>query len=208
MNGVDILELDHLAVVTRDLNEGRAVVEAELGVVLQPGGQHARFGTHNLLLGLADGLYLEVIAIDPEAPDPGVARWFDLDQRQGVARLGNWICRSNDLSAMLSRFPEAGAPVALSRGDLNWRMAVPRDGRLPFDNCFPALMQWECAAHPAVGLTPSGCRLLRLIVAHPEAAELSAQLQPVLTNERIVFEVGSPGLKAEIMTPSGLRVLE
>ena len=75
-----MLQLDHLAVAARDLDEGRAVVEAALGVTLQRGGRHARFGTHNLLLGLEDGLYLEVIAIDPDAPGPDEARWFDLDR--------------------------------------------------------------------------------------------------------------------------------
>jgi len=203
-----MLELDHLAVVADGLEAGRAAVEETLGVALQPGGAHAYFGTHNLLLGLEDGLYLEVIAVDPEASDPGVTRWFDLDRMQGAPRLGNWICRSDDLEAMVARFPEAGAQVTLSRGDLNWRMAVPRDGRLPFGNCFPALMQWDCATHPAARLAASGCRLQRLVVAHPDSAELAAQLAPVLADERVAFEPGAPGLRAEIMTPSGLRVLE
>jgi len=41
-----------------------------LGVPFQPGGRHDVFGTHNALLGLADGLYIEAIAIaiDPDAP--------------------------------------------------------------------------------------------------------------------------------------------
>ena len=206
-NGGNMLEFDHLAVVACDLDEGRAAVEETLGVALQPGGQHAYFGTHNLLLGLDYGLYLEVIAVDPEAPDPGVTRWFDLDRVAGDPRLGNWICRSDDLEGELARFPEAGAPVPLARGDLKWRMAVPQAGRLPFDNLFPALMQWDCAAHPATRLPASGCVLQRLVVSHPDAAELSTRLAPVLTDDRVVFEAGAPGLMAEVMTPSGLRVL-
>ena len=42
----------------------------------------------------------------------------------------------------------------LSRGDLRWQMAVPGDGILPFDNMFPALMQWH-SPHPAAQLTLS-----------------------------------------------------
>lgn len=202
-----MLQLDHLAVVASDLREGCAAVEETLGVAMQPGGQHAHFGTHNQLLGLEDGLYLEVIAVDPNAPDPGVTRWFDLDRMEGAPRLGNWICRSDDLNAAVARFPQAGRPVALARGDLNWRMAVPDTGRLPYDNLFPALMQWDCAAHPAERLAPSGCRLQRLVVAHPEAGELAAQLAPYLTDERVVFETGAPALMAEIVKPSGLRFL-
>jgi len=203
-----MLRLDHLAVAARDLEEGRAAVEAALGVRLQPGGQHAHFGTHNLLLGLEDGLYLEVIAIDPEAPAPEGARWFDLDRFDAAPRLQTWICRSDDLGSALVRYPQAGAPVALARGDLRWRMAVPRDGRLPFDGVFPALMQWECDAHPAERLTASGCGLARLVVRHPQAGRLADMLGPDLSDARVVFEIGAPSLRAEITTPGGLRVLE
>jgi len=207
MIGGGMLELDHLAVVACDLDEGRAAVEEALGVALQPGGRHAYFGTHNLLLGLEGGLYLEVIAVDPDAADPCVTRWFDLDRMAGEPRLGNWICRSDDLGKEVERFPEAGRPVSLERSDLKWRMAVPQTGRLPFDNVFPAIMQWDCSAHPAERLTASGCVLQRLVVAHPRADELSSWLAPVLTDARVVFEAGAPSLMAEVMTPSGLRAL-
>jgi hypothetical protein len=30
--------------------------------------------------------------------------------------------------------PGTGIPVDLARGDYRWRMAVPADGRLPFDS--------------------------------------------------------------------------
>lgn len=202
-----MLRLDHLAVAARDLDEGRAAVEAALGVRLQPGGQHAHFGTHNLLLGLEDGLYLEVIAIDPEAPDPEGARWFDLDRFDAPPSLQTWICRSDDLGGALVRHPQAGDPVALARGDLRWRMAVPRDGRLPFDGVFPALMQWEGDAHPAERLIASGCGLVRLVVRHPQAGRLADMLGPELRDDRVVFETGAAGLRAEISTPGGLRVL-
>lgn len=203
-----MLELDHLAVAAETLEAGRAHVEAALGVALQAGGQHAHFGTHNLLLGLEDGLYLEVIAVDPAAPTPAVARWFDLDRFRGGPRLGTWICRCADLEAALALSPaSAGAPVDLARGDLRWRMAVAADGRMPFGGAFPALIQWQ-GAHPAARLAPSGCRLRRLIVQHPEAAALRAALGPVMSDPRLQIEAGSTmALLAEIETPSGLRVL-
>ena len=61
-----MLTLDHIAVACTDLAEGTAWAEERLGVKMQTGGKHARYGTHNTLLGLADGLYFEVIAIDPD----------------------------------------------------------------------------------------------------------------------------------------------
>lgn len=201
-----MLELDHLAVAAETLEDGREAVEAALGVPLQPGGQHAHFGTHNMLLGLEDGLYLEVIAVDQSAPKPGYARWFDLDRFEGFARLTTWICRSDDLAAHVSAQPQAGVPVALARGDLKWRMAVPENGQLPYDHVYPAVMQWDSAGHPAARLVPSGCRLKHLVVSHPEAGALRRDLQ-ALDDARVVFEEGDAALRAEIDTPFGLRVL-
>ncbi len=83
--------LDHIAVSGTTLPEAVAAVEEALGVRMQPGGEHAVFHTHNALLGLADGLYLEAIAINPDAPVPERPRWFDLDRFAGPARLTNWI---------------------------------------------------------------------------------------------------------------------
>lgn len=202
-----MLALDHLAVTAETLEEGRLRVEEMLGAALQPGGRHAHFGTHNALLGLDDGLYLEVIATDPEASAPDCPRWFDLDRFAGAPRLGAWICRTGALEPAIDRFPGAGKPVALERGALRWRMAVPHDGVLPYDNLFPALIEWQGALHPAASLRPSGCSLARLIVSHPEASAMASALAPVLADDRLCFETGSPGLRAEIATPSGLRIL-
>ncbi|HMB14182.1 MAG TPA: VOC family protein [Roseovarius sp.] len=201
------MRLDHLAVAAESLDEGRAVVEAALGLALQPGGRHAHFGTHNLLMGLEHGLYLEVIAVDPEAPAPAWPRWFDLDRFHGAPRLSNWICAVDDLEAAIARSPEAGVAVDLARGDLRWRMAVTAEGVLPFDNRFPALIEWQAGGHPSARLAVSGARLERLIVAHPEAQALRAELSD-LSDPRVVFEPGAPGLRAEIATPHGVRVLE
>lgn len=199
------MRLDHLAVAGETLEAAAGAVEAALGVPMLPGGRHDLFGTHNALLALRPGLYLEAIAVDPAAPVPARPRWFDLDRFAGRARLCNWICRVDDLDAALAALPvAAGTPVALTRGALAWSMAVPDDGCLPFDNLFPALIQWQGARHPAAMLGDSGLELVRLVVSHPEAAELS-RLLPV--PDRVVFEPGAPGLAAEIATPGGLRVL-
>ncbi|WP_375255113.1 VOC family protein [Yoonia sp.] len=78
-----MLILDHLAVAGTSLEEGTASVEDRPGVPLQVGGKHRRFGTHNTLLGLADGVYLEVIAKDPDAVPEAGRGWFGLDQFTG-----------------------------------------------------------------------------------------------------------------------------
>lgn len=203
------MELDHIAVVANTLEEAVNHVESALGVSLQAGGQHAVFGTHNRLLGLADGLYLEAIATDPAAAPIGRARWFDLDRFSGPPRLSNWICSTSDISSSLTRLgPKAGQEVALARGDLRWVMAVPENGIMPFDNMFPALIKWRSPVHPSAMLADAGCVLRRLVVSHPEAARLRTEITVELRDPRVVFEAGPAGLRAEIDTPNGLRVLQ
>lgn len=205
-----MLTLDHLAVTAETLAAGVAAVEDRLEVRLSPGGRHPAMGTHNALLRLGPGLYLEVIAIDPDAPAPGRPRWFDLDRFAGPPRLTNWIARCDDLEAVLARAPEgSGQPMALERGNLRWRMAVPADGRLPFDGLFPALIAWQGSAHPAALLPETGCRLAALELHHPRAEDLRHALTGLIDEPRIALHAAPvPALRAVIDTPSGRRVLE
>ncbi|MEM9968968.1 MAG: VOC family protein [Pseudomonadota bacterium] len=202
------MQLDHLAVAGLTLDGATAHAEQALGLPLELGGEHAVFHTHNALLGLADGLYLEAIAVNPAAPAPGRARWFDLDRFQGAPRLSNWICRCTDLDATLASLPEGfGTPVDLKRGDLRWRMAVPEDGILPFDNCAPALMAWEGATHPAQRLRTSDARLKTLTVSHPQAATLRDMLAPHFVDARLRFETGPAKLIAAFDINGVQRIL-
>lgn len=207
-----MLTFDHFAVAAETLDEGVEAVEAALGVALGPGGKHARMGTHNRLMGLGD-VYLEVIAIDPEGKAPGRPRWFDIDNFSGAPRVTNWIVRTGDLQAAVAAAPAgAGVPMQFERGDLRWQMAVPEDGRLPFANAFPAMIEWQGAAggaqHPARRLEDVGCRLKRFEIAHPEAEALRATLAPLIADLRVVVVPGpAPRMRAEIETPHGLRVL-
>ncbi|PIL18515.1 hypothetical protein P775_18245 [Puniceibacterium antarcticum] len=201
--------LDHIAVLGETLDEAAVYVETALGLPLLPGGKHEHYATHNRLLGLADGLYLEAIAIDPAAPPKSYPRWFGLDGFSGRPRLDKWICRVEDLDAALKRLPRAGLPVRLSRGTLEWSMAVPADGQLWFDGLFPALIQWHSPVPPGTSMDTGGPELQRLRVCHPEADELRQILQPVLADGRVSFERGdAPGLVADFVTKAGRRILQ
>ena len=203
-----MLRFDHLAVSALTLAEGVAAVENALGVPLSGGGQHAHMSTHNRLLSLGD-IYLEVIAADPAAPSPAWPRWFDLDHFTGPPRLTNWIAACDNLDVEVATSPAGtGTPVALSRGDLRWRMAVPADGRLPYDGCFPALISWQGALHPAALLPDQGVRLLRLDITHPDAAALKVQLKNRFSDPRVVFDTGpEKSMRATFSTPHGMRFL-
>jgi hypothetical protein len=203
-----MMRLDHLALSALTLQDGVAHVEAALGVTLAPGGQHPHMATHNRLLGLGD-VYLEVIAADPSAQRPAWPRWFDLDRFSGAPRLTNWVAACDDLAAELAAGPEGlGLPVALSRGNLRWTMAVPPTGRLPFDDAFPALIRWDGTVHPVQRLPDAGVRLLRLDIVHPQAAALRKALSGRLQDTRVVIVQGpEKALQASFSTPAGTRRL-
>lgn len=202
------LKLDHIVVSATRLQDGIDYVEHALGVKMAPGGKHAAMGTHNALLGLGD-TYLEVIAIDPEAPKPDHPRWFDLDNFAGTPRLTNWVAQTTDLAGALALAPPGiGVPMPLSRGDLHWTIAVSPEGTLPFGGAFPGLIDWGDAAHPSGRLPDVGCRLHSLTVSHPQGAGLSAALAMLGGGLGNWVETGPMGFAAMIETPEGQRGLE
>ena len=207
---MSLLQIDHLAICAETLAEGVSYVEDRLGVSMDQGGQHAFMGTHNRLLSLGPGVYLEVIAINPDAAPPDRPRWFDMDHFKGPPRLTNWICRTDDLPRALALAPPGiGRAIAAARGDLRWQMVVPDDGKLPFDGACPALIAWDGNAHPAKALHDRNCRLQALEIQHPAAKELLSYLRPMLDLTGISIQQGpDKRLSTTIETPGGIRVLQ
>ncbi len=202
------MELDHIAIAGETLAAATEHCEASLGVPFQKGGEHAVYGTHNTLLGVLDGLYVEAIAVNPEAQPQRSPRWFDLDRFSGRARVTNWICRCKNLDTILEALPEGfGQPVSLQRGDLRWRMAVPVDGVLPFDGCAPALIEWEDELHPSEMLDTAPLQMNELTISHPNAHSLGAMLQPFLSDERLRFVEGDRNIKAEFVLNGEIRAV-
>jgi len=205
-----MLVIDHLIVAARTLDEGAAWVRERLGVDPVPGGKHALMGTHNRLLALGAGRYLEVIAIDPEAPLPGRPRWFSLDapaMRERLAHgpaLVHWVARTADLDAAVARLPyDAGAIIELARGPYRWRITVPGEGALAAAGALPTLIEWSGPAHPANDLPDSGCVLERLLL--PDLPDLLAiGLDPA---EPVWVHDAQSGLVAHVGTPEGLRAV-
>jgi Glyoxalase-like domain len=201
-----MLEFDHIAVSARTLDEGTRAVEAALGVRLSAIGHHAHMGTHNRLLGLGPDLYLEIIAIDPDAPMPAWPRWFDLDRFTGPPRITNWVCRTDDLDAALAGAPDgAGVATPLSRGDFRWRFGIPATGVLPFADAYPALIEWQGDLHPAQRLRDQGIRLTRFEVVCPDAEALRAAV--AIDDPRVSFVTGPKGFRPTFDTPNGVRAL-
>lgn len=209
-------QLDHLVVGARSLEEGAAWCQATFGVVPGPGGQHAFMGTHNRLLRLAGegfaAAYLEIIAIDPQAPPPGRARWFGLDTPdvQAALALGpqllHWVLRTDHLQADQQRLAAAGhdpgrvqaAERNTPAGLLRWQITVPDDGLLRAGGALPTLITWD-GAHPTERMTDSGLALLNLQLRGLPAA--AAALLPPSQVEPLPGP--GPALQARLSCPHG-----
>ena len=205
-------ELDHLVVVALTLATGAEFVTRALGVEPQAGGAHPTMGSHNLVLRLGARSYLEVIAIDPTASNPGRPRWFALDQLSGddSPRLATWVARTSSLDATADRIPPyLGTIETMTRGSLQWRITIPADGGLAHGGLIPSLIEWPSAAHPAATMRESGCSLSAFEAFHPAPEFLRKEfarfgLNDVLTLSAL--QTGTrPYLVAHIDTPSGRR---
>lgn len=208
--------LDHFAIAATDLASGTAWLEARLGVALAPGGTHPRMGTHNRVLRLGDGLYLELIAIDPDAPQPGRPRWFGLDEPALAARLVErprlvaWVAATDDLDAATAASPFPLGPVhEMTRGDLVWRITIPDDGRTVESGAVPTLIEWPPGVHPTKRMPDAGCTLERLTIHHPESQRIRDGLARIGLNDPTVHIVdGGPSLAVSLVTPAGRVVLD
>jgi hypothetical protein len=151
------LRLDHLVISARTLDEGTQYVADTLGVAPAGGGAHPLMRTHNRLLNLWGGVYLEVIAIDPHAAPVTAstastspastdgsaprARLFALDDPATHARLENgpylshWVARverPKQLTTWQAQYPQRIPPIVpMTRGDFTWGLSVPDDGAFP-----------------------------------------------------------------------------
>lgn len=209
-----VAHLDHLVVTAPSLAVGKAYIKHNLGVEMQPGGEHPRMGTHNCLLKLGERCYLEVIAVNPNAPVPERPRWFGLDDPipADKVKLTTWIARSSDIRQAAANSPVAlGDIEAMSRGRLRWQITIPADGSLPLQGIAPSLIQWSDTNHPAAGLPDSDCELLDLALYHPQNEQLAAYLQAIGYADDVSVErlatAQQPYLRATIKTPSGERQL-
>ena len=202
------VEFDHLVVVGETLDEGVEFVRDCLGIEVAGGGQHPDMGTWNRVIRLGPREYLEVIAIDPEAPRPARARWFGLDWFTGPPRLATWVVRSDDLAVELAQVgPVAGRGLPLQRGDFSWVFALHDTGALPFEGAHPSLIVWT-GPHPADRMADAGLSLRSLSISHPDPTLGAAVVDGLgVRDARIVVQTGPLSVSATIETPHGMRRL-
>jgi len=202
-------ELDHLIVASPDLEEGIAHIEALTGARAVAGGPHPGMGSHNALLTFDHTTYFEVIAIDPNQPDPKRPRPFDLDNAVGPRLAGYAIhpAPGESLEQVAEQMRtvgiDPGQVMSMSRvkpdGDeLHWRL-TNTPGPRPAVATVPFVIDWGGGSSPAASL-PSMGSLLSLQVTNPDGAIRSALDSLGLAIQTVD---GAPGLVAVVETARG-----
>lgn len=124
------LRLDHIVIAVGDLNQSMVDYQG-LGFTVLPGGQHAGRTSHNALVVLADGAYLELKAWRAPAENE---RWYRVLAAHGDG-LVDFALLSHDTVAMLAQARARG--LASLTGPLDGQRVRP-DG---------VQLLWQTARH-------------------------------------------------------------
>ena len=209
-------KIDHFAIGANHLDQGTDYIETKTGVKVPRGGKHEAMSTHNCVMQSGNESFLELIAIDPDAPaDPGRARWFTLDSADTQKRLLErpralcWVVGTDNLDAIVASSPvDLGEVVLFTRGDRSWRLTVPKDGSLPMGGLLPAFIEWSPGPHPSTGQQDLGVQLNKVKLSHPNPDELSTILKTLQVDHLAEVTKGEQGLSFELSTPNGTVVLD
>ena len=215
----DRLTLDHLVYGVPDLAMAMDEFEKQLGVAPVFGGRHEGLGTHNAILPLTGETYLELIASDPDGPEPGQPRPFDLDALRSP-RLVTWAVRSRAIEVDVEHAKEQGFDPGIVFGmtrkepdgeTLHWKLSLRRE---PFgDGLVPFVIDWGSTRHPSAAATKgantdgqrpptSRCEMSAFCATHPDPIPIRAALAAL----GAVLEVRdgpSAGLQICLTGPAG-----
>jgi catechol 2,3-dioxygenase-like lactoylglutathione lyase family enzyme len=121
--------IDHVVILVEDLD--KAIEQYEnLGFVVEPGGKHPRY-THNALVAIGDGSYIELISFY-ELDGADAHRWFKYRASNGG--LIDYAVLTDDLEAELERLnnlgiaytgPNEGARKRPDGEEIAWKTATP-----------------------------------------------------------------------------------
>lgn len=207
--------IDHFTIGTDSLEKGISAMQTALGVELSVGSRHDLMSTHNKVMKAGNESFFELIAIDPEAPEPSRTRWFTLDDPITQQRLAGrpralcWVVGTDDLDAIVAASPrELGEIVTFTRGDRSWRLTVPADGHLPGGGLLPAFIEWSPGPHPSSAQQDLGVTLKSVNVSHPKPDNFSKLLQALKVEHLATVTQGDAALSFTLATPNGIVIID
>lgn len=196
-------QIDHIMLGIDDLDRGVKAFEEATGVKPVYGGKHPR-GTHNALVSLGDGTYLEIIAVQKGITPPD--DFAGLDQLHTLTPIG-WAVSSRDSALLRSQLQSAGLvvtePAPGSRTTpagktLSWQTFDLQEN---FEEA-PFFIVWSAqTAHPST-TSPDGCKLQQWRVAGPHQKNLE-QLRRTLDLRVDVADAKTTAMRLAISCPKG-----
>jgi hypothetical protein len=196
-------QIDHILLGIDDLDRGVKAFEQATGLKPVYGGKHPG-GTHNALVSLGDGTYLEILALQKGVTDAG--EFAGLAQLHTLTPIG-WAVSSRDsaklrdsLSAagMAVTDPEPGSRTTTTGAKLSWQSFGLQDN---FAEA-PFFIVWSAqTAHPST-TSPSGCKLQQWHIASPRVEKLQ-QLRHALDLRVDVAEAKATSLRLSLTCPKG-----
>jgi hypothetical protein len=201
--------IDHIVYGAPNLEAAVDELEKLFGVRATAGGKHPGAGTHNALMALGNGCYLEIIAPDPDQEPPADRPMpFGVDKLKH-GKLVTWALRVDDIQGSVERARrmgyDPGDPQPMSRdlpegGTLKWTLTRSREPK--GDGLVPFLIDWGDTPHPSTA-APRGCSLIRLRGEHPDAPSVLDALLALDTIDLTVIPGPEPALIAILDTPNG-----
>lgn len=208
--------LDHLSVIAPSLKEGVEHARVCLGIDIPFGRKHAHMSTHNHLLRLGDTVYLEVIAIDENAPPIVGPRWFDLDNRAAVRkawdegrRFRGWVASTDHFDRHMAEHSSIYGEKREFQGSASsYFFSIPKDGSLPLNGVAPALIDRK-GNSPSFSLeAEQGCKLLGFVLEHPDVEKVQALYRTLdIADAPTVIQGSVFRYTAKIQTAEGIKVL-
>jgi catechol 2,3-dioxygenase-like lactoylglutathione lyase family enzyme len=200
--------LDHLLIGASDLDRAVAEFERITGVRPVYGGKHPA-GTHNALVSLGEGLYLELIAVQPGvAPPPFFGQLPKLEKLTPIG----WAVSVPDAQAARQQLEAVGFRVSELRpgsratpvgSTLRWHTFELQDHLTGG----PFFLSWAPdSAHPSA-TSPSGCQLDSFTVSGPDAESLSRLLSKLALPVHVT-KADAEQLKVSLLCPKGRIVFD
>lgn len=196
-------QIDHLMLGVDDLDRGMKAFEESTGVKPIYGGKHPG-GTHNALVSLGDGTYLEIIALQKGVTPP--EDFAGLQQLHTLTPIG-WAVSAQDSAQLRSRLSAAGMavtePAAGSRTTpdgkkLAWQTFGLKDN---FEQA-PFFIVWSArTAHPSA-TSPRGCKLQQWRIAGPQRSKLE-KLRRTLDLPIEIADGQAASLRLALSCPKG-----
>lgn len=211
---------DHAVILVDDLAAATADYSAA-GFTVTPGGEHTGGVTHNALIGLADGSYLELLAFTagPEAihsvaPDPYTFLWRVAARRTVGQGLVDFALLSDALGADVAAAQGKGLaidgplPGGRQRPDgveMAWQFALPHSLTLPFLIADVTPRSLRAPGGAATQHANGATGVLRIDVGTRDRSRADAEYAALLGREALPAAGGSTG-ESFLLAGTPLRI--